>query len=92
VPASSFQLVDGARCAHHRRRGGGIGAAVAERLASDGLSVAAHFAGSPDKAKTVVEGIIATGGRAERSEPMSVVRLLLESIPPTRRVRVRWRR
>ena len=43
---------------------GGIGAAVAERLAADGLSVVVHYAGNPDRADEVVTRIAAAGGTA----------------------------
>ena len=43
---------------------GGIGKAAAERLAADGFSVVAHYAGKPDKAEEAVKNITAAGGRA----------------------------
>jgi 3-oxoacyl-[acyl-carrier protein] reductase len=43
---------------------GGIGRAVAERLARDGMSVAVHYAGNAERAKEVVETITAGGGQA----------------------------
>jgi 3-oxoacyl-[acyl-carrier protein] reductase len=43
---------------------GGIGRAVAERLARDGMSVAVHYAGNADRAKEVVDTISTGGGRA----------------------------
>jgi NAD(P)-dependent dehydrogenase (short-subunit alcohol dehydrogenase family) len=43
---------------------GGIGGAVARRLASDGSKVVAHHAGSPTRAEKVVSEIAAKGGRA----------------------------
>jgi 3-oxoacyl-[acyl-carrier protein] reductase len=43
---------------------GGIGRAVAERLAAHGMAVAVHYAGSQVKAEAVVEAITAAGGRA----------------------------
>jgi 3-oxoacyl-[acyl-carrier protein] reductase len=42
----------------------GIGAAIAERLAADGASVALTYAGSHDAAQSVVRRIEAAGGRA----------------------------
>lgn len=42
----------------------GIGAAVAERLASDGLNVIVNYAGSENAAAAVVEKIKAAGGNA----------------------------
>jgi 3-oxoacyl-[acyl-carrier protein] reductase len=43
---------------------GGIGAAVARRLAADGQAVAVHYAGNADRAAEVVASIRASGGRA----------------------------
>jgi 3-oxoacyl-[acyl-carrier protein] reductase len=43
---------------------GGIGRAVARRLASDGMRVVVHFAGSADKAEETVAAITAAGGTA----------------------------
>jgi 3-oxoacyl-[acyl-carrier protein] reductase len=43
---------------------GGIGQGIAERLAKDGFSVVAHYAGNPAKAEEAVKGIEAAGGRA----------------------------
>ncbi|MDO9356543.1 MAG: SDR family oxidoreductase [Solirubrobacteraceae bacterium] len=43
---------------------GGIGSAVAHRLARDGFAVVVHFAGSERKAQEVVDGIERDGGRA----------------------------
>ena len=43
---------------------GGIGRAVAERLAADGLSVVAHYSGNVAKADEAVAAITAAGGRA----------------------------
>ncbi len=43
---------------------GGIGRAVAERLAADGMSVVAHYSGNPTKAEEVVSAITANGGAA----------------------------
>lgn len=43
---------------------GGIGGAVARRLATGGLAVVAHYAGSADRARRVTEEITAAGGRA----------------------------
>lgn len=44
---------------------GGIGRAVAERLAADGMSVVVSYAGNADRAKEIVEAITAAGGTAE---------------------------
>lgn len=43
---------------------GGIGRAVAEHLAADGMSVVAHYSGNPAKADETVAAITAAGGRA----------------------------
>jgi 3-oxoacyl-[acyl-carrier protein] reductase len=42
----------------------GIGAAIAQRLAADGASVALTYSGSPAKAAEVVQAIESAGGRA----------------------------
>jgi 3-oxoacyl-[acyl-carrier protein] reductase len=44
---------------------GGIGRAVAERLAADGFAVVVHYAGNVDRAKQTVDAITASGGKAE---------------------------
>ncbi|WP_127571099.1 SDR family oxidoreductase [Georgenia faecalis] len=43
---------------------GGIGRAVVERLAADGIAVAVHYAGHRDRAEQVVDAITGSGGRA----------------------------
>ncbi|WP_174575717.1 SDR family oxidoreductase [Nocardia miyunensis] len=43
---------------------GGIGGAVARRLAADGMTVVVHYAGSAARAREVVESITAAGGVA----------------------------
>ena len=43
---------------------GGIGRAVAERLAADGLAVAVHYAGNKKRADETVTAITTAGGRA----------------------------
>jgi 3-oxoacyl-[acyl-carrier protein] reductase len=43
---------------------GGIGRAVARRLAADGMSVVVHYAGRPERADEVVKSIAADGGSA----------------------------
>ncbi|SFS17735.1 3-oxoacyl-[acyl-carrier protein] reductase [Dyella sp. OK004] len=43
---------------------GGIGRAIALRLASDGFAIAVHYAGNPAKANEVVAEIEQAGGRA----------------------------
>ena len=53
---------------------GGIGRAVCERLAADGMSVLVAYSGNPDRAEEVVKAISAAGGtavsgRADVAEP-----------------------
>jgi 3-oxoacyl-[acyl-carrier protein] reductase len=43
---------------------GGIGRAIAKRLAADGIAVAVHYSGNKAKAETLVEEIAAAGGTA----------------------------
>ncbi|MFB7599134.1 SDR family oxidoreductase [Streptomyces sp. NPDC056160] len=43
---------------------GGIGGAVARRLAADGMAVVVHYAGGAAKADAVVEAVTAAGGSA----------------------------
>ena len=43
---------------------GGIGRVVAQRLAAGGMQVVVHYVGNADRAKEVVETIIAAGGSA----------------------------
>ena len=43
---------------------GGIGRAVAERLAKDGIAIGVHYAGNKAKAEETVAAITSTGGRA----------------------------
>jgi 3-oxoacyl-[acyl-carrier protein] reductase len=47
---------------------GGIGSAVAERLAADGMSILVHFAGRCERADEVVRAITAAGGTARAAE------------------------
>ncbi|QCG93400.1 SDR family oxidoreductase [Azospirillum sp. TSA2s] len=58
----------------------GIGAAIARRLASDGLAVVVNYAGSAGAAATLVEEIEAAGGRAipvqaDVSDPAAMKRM-----------------
>lgn len=48
---------------------GGIGRAVAERLAADGMSVLVHYAGNADRADDVVQAITGSGGSAASAAP-----------------------
>jgi 3-oxoacyl-[acyl-carrier protein] reductase len=71
----------------------GIGAAVAQRLAQDGLAVVVNYAGSADEASTVVHAIEQAGGRAlavraDVSDPAAVRRLFDEAISNFGRVDV----
>ncbi|MET9132880.1 SDR family oxidoreductase [Streptomyces antibioticus] len=43
---------------------GGIGRAVAERLAADGIAVGVHYSGNKTRAEETVAAIVAAGGRA----------------------------
>ncbi len=43
---------------------GGIGRAVAERLAADGTAVAVHYAGNRERAQAAVAAVTGAGGRA----------------------------
>ncbi|NVO15144.1 MAG: SDR family oxidoreductase [Rhodoplanes sp.] len=59
---------------------GGIGAAVAERLAGDGFAVVVNYAGSAGAAEALVRRIDKTGGRAvaaqaDVSDPAAVARM-----------------
>ncbi len=59
---------------------GGIGAAIAERLAHDGFAVIAHYSGSRGAAEALVQKIISAGGRAvaaqaDIADPGAVARL-----------------
>src|SRR4051794_2146569 len=43
---------------------GGIGRAVAERLAGAGMHVVVHYAGNADRAREVVDSVTGAGGKA----------------------------
>ena len=47
---------------------GGIGRAVSERLAADGMSVLVHYAGNPARAEEVVTAITVAGGTAAAAQ------------------------
>ena len=62
----------------------GIGAAVAERLAADGLAVVINYASNPDPAKALVGKIEDAGGRAiavgaDVSDPAAVANLFAQA-------------
>jgi 3-oxoacyl-[acyl-carrier protein] reductase len=64
---------------------GGIGQAVAKRLAGDGFAVAVHYSGKADNARRVVDEINGRGGRAvavqaDVADAAQVDRLFQESI------------
>jgi 3-oxoacyl-[acyl-carrier protein] reductase len=63
---------------------GGIGRGIAERLAKDGFSVVAHYAGNAAKAEELVKGIEAAGGKAiaigaDISKPAEVEKLFVKA-------------
>ncbi|HET7300789.1 MAG TPA: SDR family oxidoreductase [Oleiagrimonas sp.] len=63
---------------------GGIGQAIARRLASDGFAVTVHYAGHADKARATVEAIEAEGGQAiavqgDIGDPADVERLFADT-------------
>jgi 3-oxoacyl-[acyl-carrier protein] reductase len=64
---------------------GGIGRAVAKRLARDGFCIAVNYSGNPDKAQTVVAEIESAGGiaisvKADVSVREDVERLFRETV------------
>lgn len=61
---------------------GGIGGAVAQRLAQDGFAVAAHYAGNPARTEATVNAIKSAGGQADvasEADVDSVFKTALES-------------
>jgi 3-oxoacyl-[acyl-carrier protein] reductase len=63
----------------------GIGAAVARRLAADGMDVAITYLSSPDRAREVVAGIERTGRRglalrADSADPAAVAAAVHEAV------------
>lgn len=61
----------------------GIGAAIARRLAADGMTVALSYAASPDRAAQVVEAIERGGGRAvafraDQADPVAAAALVAD--------------
>jgi len=63
----------------------GLGAAIAQRLASDGAAVAITYTSSPDKAAEVVRSIEAAGGRAlairaDSADPEAVKAAVAETV------------
>ena len=63
----------------------GIGAAIAERLAADGLSVALTYQSRPDKAAGIVAAITAAGGHAmaiaaDSADPMAIREAVAEVV------------
>ena len=73
-------MAEAARCAIVTGSSRGIGAAVAERLARDGLAVVINYSTGRDAAEALVARIEAAGGRAiaaeaDISDPAAVTRL-----------------
>src|SRR5699024_8983702 len=63
---------------------GGIGQAIAMRLAADGFAVAVHYVGNADKARATVEAIETEGGQAvavqgDIANPADVERLFVST-------------
>ena len=64
----------------------GIGAAIAQRLAHDGLRVVVNYAGRADDAQAVVQAITAAGGQAiavqaDVADPAAVARFSADADP-----------
>jgi NAD(P)-dependent dehydrogenase (short-subunit alcohol dehydrogenase family) len=68
TPVTSRGDATGTRVAIVTGASGGIGRAVAERLASDGMAVVVQYAGNPGRAEEVVEAI-ESAARRSRSGP-----------------------
>jgi 3-oxoacyl-[acyl-carrier protein] reductase len=73
-----IDMSDMTRCAIVTGASGGIGAAVAERLARDGLAVVLNYAGNAEPAERLAAKINSTSGRAishkaDVSDPAAVV-------------------
>ncbi|HAS41098.1 MAG TPA: 3-ketoacyl-ACP reductase [Microscillaceae bacterium] len=71
----------------------GIGAAIAQRLASEGAKVIVNYAGSQEKAEQVVEAIQSNGGeavaiQADVSNPEEVKALFIQAIVHFKKVDV----
>ncbi len=72
---------------------GGIGQAIAMRLAADGFAVTVHYAGNADKARSTVEAIEAEGGQAvtvqgDVGDPADVERLFVDTLDAFGRIDV----
>src|SRR5215467_8076696 len=78
---------------YHHRCLGGIGRAVALRLARDGFAVVVNYAGSSAKAQRVVNEIKSVGGQtialqADVANPSQVERLFRDTLDTFRKIDV----